>query len=105
VLARFPAYLPANAGDVTFGALLSSLSFERPLRDVLSVRVGRKKTEAMAKCAFCGTETELHNAGVPVCVECDRKREQGANASGQDDARVATDKDGRQSVPNMQSGG
>jgi hypothetical protein len=25
----------------------------------------------MAKCVRCGTETILHNNGLPVCLECD----------------------------------
>jgi len=25
----------------------------------------------MAKCAYCGSETELHVNNIPVCLECD----------------------------------
>jgi len=25
---------------------------------------------SLAKCAICGTETELHVGGVPICVKC-----------------------------------
>jgi DNA-directed RNA polymerase subunit RPC12/RpoP len=27
----------------------------------------------MAKCVFCGADTQLFNAGKPVCVDCDEK--------------------------------
>jgi hypothetical protein len=30
----------------------------------------------MAQCHFCGAETLLFDAGTPVCVECDDKRQQ-----------------------------
>jgi len=28
----------------------------------------------MAKCLYCGADTILHINGIPVCVECDEKR-------------------------------
>jgi len=29
----------------------------------------------MAKCVYCGAETELYVNGVPVCLECSEERE------------------------------
>lgn len=29
----------------------------------------------MAKCAFCGADTPLHECGVPICLKCDKERE------------------------------
>lgn len=29
----------------------------------------------MAKCVYCGSETELFTGGVPVCVKCSEERE------------------------------
>jgi len=29
-----------------------------------------KGAETMAKCKHCGQETELHEAGVPICPAC-----------------------------------
>jgi hypothetical protein len=29
----------------------------------------------MARCAYCGSETELFVNGTPVCVECDKARQ------------------------------
>ena len=29
----------------------------------------------MAKCAYCGSETELFHGGVPICVKCSEEHE------------------------------
>jgi len=30
-----------------------------------------------APCAFCGTETQLYDQGVPICLRCVEAREKG----------------------------
>jgi hypothetical protein len=29
----------------------------------------------MAKCTYCGSETELFDGGVPICLKCSEQRE------------------------------
>ena len=29
----------------------------------------------MAKCVYCGSETELFDGGVPICLKCSEERE------------------------------
>ena len=29
----------------------------------------------MAKCSYCGSETELYSGGVPICVKCSNERD------------------------------
>jgi len=31
--------------------------------------------ETTAKCAYCGAATQLFNAGIPICTECDAAHE------------------------------
>jgi hypothetical protein len=34
----------------------------------------KPKSTGMAECAYCKTETDLYDGGVPICLECDTKR-------------------------------
>ena len=29
----------------------------------------------MAKCTYCGSETELYSSNIPVCVKCSKERD------------------------------
>jgi hypothetical protein len=50
----------------------------------------------MARCAYCGVETQLFVNGTPVCVRCDQARQPEMPKSGNNGREYVNDRRARQ---------
>ena len=44
----------------------------------------------MAECIYCGSETELYDGGVPVCLKCSEARQSERTQPNSEGVRTAT---------------
>ena len=54
----------------------------------------------MAECVYCGSETELYDCGVPVCVKCSKARQNDRNYPDSKNPEQLLARQGRQSEAN-----